>query len=62
MIRRFLLLTFVLLISISPASAHTALSNSAPAEGEVLKSLPAAIELTFNEPIMKVGKIGRAHV
>ena len=55
MIRRFLISTFVLLISISPASAHTALSNSAPAEGEILKSLPAAIELTFNEPIMKIG-------
>jgi methionine-rich copper-binding protein CopC len=45
----------MLLISIAPASAHTSLLNSAPAEGEILKSLPAAIELTFNEPILKVG-------
>ncbi|MEY4444572.1 MAG: hypothetical protein RL301_651 [Actinomycetota bacterium] len=55
MIRRLFISVVVLLISISPAWAHTSLSTSTPNEGEVLTALPAQIELTFNEPIMKVG-------
>ena len=62
MLRRLIILIisgFLLFPAI--AHAHTSLIASAPAEGEVLTALPNAIELTFDDSMMKIGKkdIGR---
>lgn len=40
-----------MLVMAAPAAAHARLLSSAPAQGEVLKALPSAIELRFTEEI-----------
>ena len=46
---------FVLLLTLSSAvSAHTALTVSNPADGEVLEGFPENLELQFSEPVRLV--------
>lgn len=47
----------MLLIGAAPASAHAHLSSSDPAEGAVLAGPPAAVTLTFSEPLRGVAGI-----
>lgn len=50
-VRVLLLVLGLLLLPASPASAHSSLVSSSPEGGAVLKSQPAEIVLSFNEPI-----------
>ncbi|WP_410641025.1 copper resistance protein CopC [Amycolatopsis sp. lyj-346] len=47
----FLLALSGVLLTAGPASAHTALESSSPAEGASLAAPPRKIELTFAEPV-----------
>ncbi|WP_326950466.1 copper resistance protein CopC [Amycolatopsis sp. NBC_01307] len=55
MIRRALTAVFasaaVLLLCTPPASAHTELTSSSPAEGASLAEAPSQVQLTFEEPV-----------
>ncbi|NHC12794.1 copper resistance CopC family protein [Motilibacter deserti] len=44
-----------LLLTASPAAAHTALVSSFPSEGEALESGPPQVELDFDEDVSSVG-------
>ena len=54
-VRRLLAVTaavaVALLLGAGPASAHTRLSSSDPADGTSVADAPAAVALTFNEDI-----------
>jgi methionine-rich copper-binding protein CopC len=58
MSRKFVGLTVALLIilQISPASAHTVLISSNPEKGSTIKVLPSKITLTFADPLLTLGK------
>ncbi|MEV6447428.1 copper resistance CopC family protein [Amycolatopsis sp. NPDC051716] len=47
----FLLALCGVLMTAGPASAHTELESSSPAEGASLAAAPSKIELTFEEPV-----------
>ncbi|WP_086853753.1 copper resistance CopC family protein [Amycolatopsis kentuckyensis] len=47
----FLLVLSGVLLTAGPASAHTELKSSSPAEGASLAAPPRKIELTFEEPV-----------
>lgn len=44
--------SLVILVSPMPASAHTELASSTPANGAVLATAPAAVSFTFDEPLL----------
>jgi len=44
----------ILLVTAVPAWAHATLVASSPADGTVLRALPAAVTLTFDEPVRPV--------
>ena len=41
----------IVLVGVSPASAHAELVSTDPEEGAVLDAAPASVVLTFNEPV-----------
>ncbi|HET7735521.1 MAG TPA: copper resistance protein CopC [Nocardioidaceae bacterium] len=44
-----------MVVAAAPASAHTELESSDPAEGAVLEEAPGVARLTFNEPVRPAG-------
>ena len=51
-ILRFLLISLVL--SLSPASAHTSLVSSVPSSGAVVNEVPSEVRIKFNEELLLV--------
>ena len=51
---RLLLIVLLMLLGAAPAWAHAVLVEASPADGQRLDGPPAAVELTFNEPISPV--------
>jgi copper resistance protein C len=47
----------LVLASASPARAHTTLVSSTPANGATVRTAPAAVTLTFNEPVRGNGSV-----
>ncbi len=54
MLKRAILLAFVLAFSMPTANAHTALVSSTPSNNAVLKVSPKEIKITFNEKLVKL--------
>jgi copper transport protein len=47
----FLVALVIVLVGVSPASAHAELVSTDPEEGAVLDAAPSSVTLTFNEPV-----------
>jgi copper resistance protein C len=50
-----ILITLIGFLSAGPASAHTQLVDTTPADGKRLTAAPSAISLTFNDGVLKLG-------
>ena len=50
----FFMSSFLLVTSVSTASAHTILLSSSPKAGSVVASMPSTISLTFNEGLLTI--------
>jgi methionine-rich copper-binding protein CopC len=53
-----LLIGVAVLAPAAPATAHSELADSTPAQGETLTELPEAFSVTANEPVLDLGEQG----